>query len=101
MFGELTAANREEAVRFMSLYRQTALSLGRLAKSAGLLAQLANSVNAARIAPDLELTTQAREAGRVPNPHALLLDAGLKPALGSGWNWVLQLCPLYEEAENE
>ncbi len=101
VFADLLQETRAERARFEQLFRESCLSLGKLARSYALLTQLGNSINGPRASlPDAEVIAAVREVGSCPNPLPALLDAGFAADTAAGWNWACPVVPVIPKGEN-
>ncbi len=99
LFEPLTVETERERARFAALYREACLSLGRLSKSAALLTDLCNRVNAVRVAPDQVMLTTVQNLARCPNPLPGLLDEGYQPDPHVGHTWSCLVVPIVAKGE--
>ena len=92
-FAFLVAEDRQQRAKFARLYRDCCITLGRLCAGVDEASALANaSIGIAGMLPlDRNAVTEMSED---PNPLPTLLDNGLAPTVGFGWNLRIAVVPL-------
>ncbi len=101
VFAALLKETHAERARFEQLFRDSCLSLGKLARSAQLLTQLSNSINGVRAAlPDAEVIAAVRAMGACPDPLPALLGQGFVADTAAGWRWQVPVVPVAPKGEN-
>jgi hypothetical protein len=92
-FNFLLAENRQKRAKFARLYKEVCVTLGELCAATDEASRIANSfVNVAGMNP-VDRNSVAEMSERV-DPLPALLDAGLSPTTGFGWDFRINVVPL-------
>jgi hypothetical protein len=99
-FDDLVIESRRKRAKFFQLYRESCLLLGELCANVDEATQIANSfIGVAGMDPvDKNAVTEMSED---PNPLPALLDSGLTPTVGFGWNLRLSIIALQKKGETK
>ena len=97
-FDDLVILNRRKRAEFFRLYREACIVLGSLCASVDEATQIANSFAADGVAGmDPLVRNKVAELSERIDPLPTLLDSGLSPTVGFGWDLRIFVSPLQKK----